>query len=251
MSVPKPIGDPKLLSRPINRNPRFSDVDSVVDTGSTINTVQRVRESEVSVKRNPGENFRRLRPGTVVRLVAAAQQPPQERDADDYALPAPPPATKVLLLDVRDRDEYDACHISSAMHYPAMMLNRSTNQFPAELLAFKNKENHLVVIYDLEEEIVTARKVGNVFFERGFDNIAVISGGLKEFVQEHSDMITGPPPCPIIPRKTVRTPLSSAARGPRDLDAASTRATSVATSHKPKSLSTSLARRGDGGKSWR
>jgi centrosomal protein CEP41 len=248
MSVPKPIGDPNILTRRLNHNPKFSDVDSVVDSGTTVNTLQRQRESEVSVKRNPNEKFRRLRPSTVARVIVASMRPPEEPDTEGYALPQAPPALKILLLDLRERQDFDTCHIHTAVHYPAPMINRSTNNMTHELLAFKNKEGHLVVLYDLEEELVTTRNFANVFFERGFDNIGIISGGLKEFVQEHHDLISGPPPCPIVPRKP---PPPSASRRLGGNDAASTMATSV-NSHKPKSLSTSLARRNEStGSGWR
>jgi rhodanese-related sulfurtransferase len=248
MSVPKPIGDPKILSRRIERSHRFDDVDSVVDSGSTVNTVQRARESEVSVKRNPNEHFRRLRPSTVVRSIMAGQET-RERDGDDYGLPPPPPPLQMLLLDLREREAYDECRIQTAVHYPYAMINRSTNNLTAEMMAARNKANCLVVLYDLEEEIVCGRNIANVFFERGFDNVAIISGGLKAFASEASELLFGTPPFAVAPRKPSARRLPGG--GHSEMDAASTRATSVATSHKPKSLASSLARRTDGPKGWR
>ncbi|CAH8560112.1 unnamed protein product [Heterobilharzia americana] len=44
-----------------------------------------------------------------------------------------------LLLDVRDRDEYDACHIITARNYPIAMLSRSVNFETTEMLAYRNR----------------------------------------------------------------------------------------------------------------
>jgi centrosomal protein CEP41 len=246
MSIPRPIGDAKILERRLDRNPKYEEVDSVVDTGSNVNLVRRMKENEVSVKRNPNENFRRVRPANIARHISDLVFPVQR---DDF-MPPPPQPLRVLLVDVRDKEDYDACHLKTAVHYPPAMLNRSTNNLTPELLAFRNKDNAIIVVYDLEEEVVVGRKVANIFFERGFDNICILSGGLKEFVQDFVEFVDGIPPCPIIPRKKVEPRrLPSASANQLNVDVASTRATSV-TSHKPKSLATSLARRGDAVQSW-
>ena len=42
----------------------------------------------------------------------------------------------VLLLDVRDVDEYAVCHIGTAYRYPAATVNRTVNPFTPEMLSF-------------------------------------------------------------------------------------------------------------------
>lgn len=42
----------------------------------------------------------------------------------------------MLLLDIRDMEEYEKCHISGAMHYEAPRLTRSVNALTPEILAF-------------------------------------------------------------------------------------------------------------------
>jgi centrosomal protein CEP41 len=41
-----------------------------------------------------------------------------------------------LLLDLRDNDEYGACHLLDALHYPAPMLTRSVNPYLPEMYTF-------------------------------------------------------------------------------------------------------------------
>jgi centrosomal protein CEP41 len=80
-----------------------------------------------------------------------------------------------LLLDIRDKDEYDNCHIKTALNYPIAMLSRSINNETKELLAFKNQEGKIILIYDDDEKI--GPKAAATFVERGYDNLFMLSGG--------------------------------------------------------------------------
>lgn len=80
-----------------------------------------------------------------------------------------------LLLDIRDREEYSACHIITALNYPAAMLSRSVNNETKELLAYKNQPGKIIVIYDEDERI--AVKAATTFVQRGYDNLFMLSGG--------------------------------------------------------------------------
>ncbi len=83
--------------------------------------------------------------------------------------------TPYLLLDIRDRDEYNQCHIITALNYPAAMLSRSINNETKELLLFKNQPGKIILIYDDDERI--APKAATTFVERGYDNLFMLSGG--------------------------------------------------------------------------
>jgi centrosomal protein CEP41 len=267
MSVKKPIGDPNILQKKLVQNAKYEGVGSTVDTGITVNVTKALKDNEVSIKQQQGELFRRMRPSSLANLLAKKIQQAQmeeqlqnlsledqqhlrmamgQNDMPDFPLPPRVPPKDVLLLDLRERDQFEKCHIGSAISYEASYLSRAMNQFTREILSYKNKPNSIIVLYDLEEEIVVARKAANVFVERGFENIVILSGGLKEFVQEHSALIVGESPVPIIPKpqaviqgRRLLSSRSSNANG----DSSSTLGTSLATSHKPKSLSSSLARR--------
>ena len=88
-----------------------------------------------------------------------------------------------LLLDLRDKDEYDQCHMISALSYPTAMLSRSVNNETAELLAYKNQPGKIIVVYDDDEKI--APRAATTLVERGYDNLFLLSGGKSE-LDSHS-----------------------------------------------------------------
>lgn len=98
-----------------------------------------------------------------------------------------------LLLDIRDKDEYQRCHMITALHYPVAMLSRSVNNETPELLAYKNQPGKIVVVYDDDEKI--APKAAQTLVERGYDNLFLLSGGLKlAFKKFPEGLITGQVP---------------------------------------------------------
>uniref|UniRef100_A0A0X3NXL9 Centrosomal protein of n=1 Tax=Schistocephalus solidus TaxID=70667 RepID=A0A0X3NXL9_SCHSO len=87
-------------------------------------------------------------------------------------------ATKpYLLLDVRDSDDFNNCHIIGALNYPATMLSRCMNFETREMLAFRNRPNHIIILYDEDERI--APRVATILTQRGYDNVFLLAGGLK------------------------------------------------------------------------
>ena len=82
-----------------------------------------------------------------------------------------------LLLDVRDKDAYDACHIIGATSFPSAMLSRAQNYFTKEVLGYINKEGKIIIVYDSDEKI--AHAASTTMIERGVDNLFMLSGGLK------------------------------------------------------------------------
>lgn len=101
-----------------------------------------------------------------------------------------------LILDVRDKDEFDQCHIIGAVHFPIAMLSRTMNNFTREILEYKNCVGRIIILYDEDERL--ASTAATTMVERGFDNIFIISGGLKVIGQKIPEgLVTGtmPPSC--------------------------------------------------------
>ena len=80
-----------------------------------------------------------------------------------------------LLLDLRERDEYDTCHIISALNYPVAMLSRSVNNETREMLTYKNQPGKIIVVYDDDERL--CGKAATTMTQRGYDNLFLLSGG--------------------------------------------------------------------------
>ncbi|XP_071815432.1 centrosomal protein of 41 kDa-like isoform X2 [Apostichopus japonicus] len=119
---------------------------------------------------------------------------------DDLSTPRSDPSSAVpyLLLDIRDQDDFEKCHIISAKNYPAAMLSRAVNNYTNDILNYRNKPGRLIVIYDEDERIST--KAATTFAQRGFDNVFVLSGGLKVAAQKYPhSFITGTLPASCVP----------------------------------------------------
>ncbi|KAG5273021.1 hypothetical protein AALO_G00146660 [Alosa alosa] len=105
----------------------------------------------------------------------------------------PYPDCPYLLLDVRERDLYDQCHIISALSYPIATLSRTMNPFTKEVLNYKNVIGKIIIVYDEDERL--ASQAATTMCERGFENLFMLSGGLKVLTQTFPNgMTTGSVP---------------------------------------------------------
>ncbi|VDL89754.1 unnamed protein product, partial [Schistocephalus solidus] len=199
------------LQKKIPKNPRYEDVESSINTGASLTRyLRRVDEFNESrlhftliftdYKIKPDEIFRRMKMTTFVQLAVQVAEVNGvavspfysvicgigEIDVDSDRSPvlsSTSPllrdcATKpYLLLDVRDSDDFNNCHIIGALNYPATMLSRCMNFETREMLAFRNRPNHIIILYDEDERI--APRVATILTQRGYDNVFLLAGGLK------------------------------------------------------------------------
>ncbi|KPA82384.1 hypothetical protein ABB37_03462 [Leptomonas pyrrhocoris] len=242
MSVHAAIGDKDVLQRRTTTNAKYNGVQAVVESGVTAQVAQYMKESKIKTKQQPGELFKRTRTDAVASYLRG-QEPKVALEDGGFAHPMDEyggaesgegkQTIDYLLLDCRDLEHYEACHIKTALHYPKIKLHHATSPFLPEMYVFRNKENKRIVLYDLEEEAVVP--IANVMFQKGVDNVSIIAGGLREFAQDYAAMLTGPCPVPIVPRDVRMKRRADEATLARS-EARSTM------SHKPKALSSSLAR---------
>ena len=69
---------------------------------------------------------------------------------------------------------------TAAELYPYATLTRASNNLSPSILQYANKEPaSIIVIYDNDER--QASLTGAIFFEKGFDNVYVLTGGLAAF----------------------------------------------------------------------
>ncbi|KAJ8269041.1 hypothetical protein COCON_G00116480 [Conger conger] len=110
----------------------------------------------------------------------------------------PYPDCPYVLLDVRDKEEYDQCHIISAYSYPIATLSRTMDPYTKEVLEYKNASGKIIILYDEDERIASI--AATTMFERGFENVFMLSGGLKVIAQKFPEgMTTGTIPCLLSP----------------------------------------------------
>ncbi|XP_005094416.1 centrosomal protein of 41 kDa [Aplysia californica] len=102
-----------------------------------------------------------------------------------------------LLLDVRDRDAFEECHIITAKNYPTAMLARSVNYETKDMLRYKNQPGKIILVYDEDERI--SHRASTTLVERGYDNLFMLSGGLKVAYKLFPDgLVTGTIPAAIL-----------------------------------------------------
>ena len=83
--------------------------------------------------------------------------------------------TGFLLLDLREPEEYEFWRLKEAVLYPAANISR--DKMIPELYRFKNKADKLIIIYMGDERKGCA--AANLFVEKGYDNIFLLSGGIE------------------------------------------------------------------------
>lgn len=102
----------------------------------------------------------------------------------------PYPDCPFLLLDVRDRDSYQQCHIVGAYSYPIATLSRTMNPYSNDILEYKNAHGKIIILYDDDERL--ASQAATTMCERGFENLFMLSGGLKVLAQKFPEgLVTG------------------------------------------------------------
>lgn len=131
---------------------------------------------------------------------------------DDIQAPKPSielPDCPFLLLDVRDEEEFEKCHIQLAKCFPKARLSRATNQFTPEVLSFKGRPEKMIVLYcDYGKYSAEAAQM---FAERGFDNIFLLHDGLATFAEEYPNLVGPQAPPPVLSQSKKATAQQSAA----------------------------------------
>ncbi|NXA13828.1 CEP41 protein, partial [Sapayoa aenigma] len=131
---------------------------------------------------------------TLQSVISGVGEMDMEKDSpkkeDSHPEDLPYPNCPFLLLDVRDRDAYDQCHIVGAYSYPIATLSRTMNPYTNSILEYKNAHGKIIVVYDNDERL--ASQAATTMCERGFENLFLLSGGLKVLAQKIPEgLITG------------------------------------------------------------
>lgn len=85
--------------------------------------------------------------------------------------------SEFVLVDVRESDDHAKWSIQQSVNSPfTLMMQDKWNQ---QMVGFKNKMEKLIIIYHLDEK--NGIRVASHLFEKGYDNIYLLSGGVEEF----------------------------------------------------------------------
>mmetsp|Transcript_2404 Transcript_2404/g.3674 ORF Transcript_2404/g.3674 Transcript_2404/m.3674 type:complete len:243 (-) Transcript_2404:124-852(-) len=210
----------KATEKKVPQNPKYANVQSSIDTGASARKVTTVSEKAVAKRRD--EIFKRIKQSTLARLIKENEQSESiyalggdDGPVDDRASAASvaggvsvagtmisqvgsvvsvcetdvsvQQAKSMLLLDVREPDEFAACHIQSAQNYPMRML--AQDRVTPELHRFKSESDKLLVIYHNTDR--STADPATTFIEKGFQNVYAVSGGLQEFFENYPECCEG------------------------------------------------------------
>lgn len=88
---------------------------------------------------------------------------------------------------MRDSEDYELYHIKEAVSYPAPNIGR--DKIIPDLFRFKNQPDKLIIIYMQDERKGTT--VAQVFFEKGYENVYLLSGGIDQFLEDFHEHVEG------------------------------------------------------------
>lgn len=99
-------------------------------------------------------------------------------------------ARDLVLLDLREPDEFAKCHLPMAESYPVTKLNR--DQFSPDLLRCKRDTGKLLVVYHINDAQTAA--AASLFVQKGWENTHCLSGGFEELVASYPEVLQGDVP---------------------------------------------------------
>lgn len=212
------VPNDKVLNKKVPENPKYRHVKPAIDTGNNVRKqIDELKEKQKNCQHKKNEVFKRIKFSTFIKLTLAvatdllmnesitvhpesSQEMPKAKSVDRRSIAnvlmgigeldvanekrkvfssplKPSKQMPYLLLDVRDREAFSQCHIITAKSYPSAMLSRSAGYEIEELKQFKNYPHNLIILYD-EDEVIAVR-VATTLVERGYENVFLLSGGLK------------------------------------------------------------------------
>jgi len=191
---------------------KYAHITGRLNTGLTMSKVKVITVREFSRRRN--EIYYRLQPDMLEALYSEYEQRDgggeslghmgsqsdrrgptiithQESDRSEYDRP-------YLILDMRDESDFAKGHLLHARSFPHQLLRR--DQLHPDVYQFRNKEEHLIILYCDKEEI--SRDAAKIMVDRGIDNIFLLTGGIFEFVSKHPYRMEGEMPhLPVSPNR--------------------------------------------------
>lgn len=182
------------------KSDKYSHIQGTLDTGMTVGKVKFVTAREYSKRRD--EIFFRINKTQVYELYNEYEADEYESIAESrggdlrivtHSESAEPVYNKpYLILDVRDTESFNTCHLLQARSFPYTLLRR--DQLHPEIYNFRNKPETLIIVYCDDEKI--SRDTAKLLVDRGTDNVYLLTGGMSEFASSFPAFLEGIPPSP-------------------------------------------------------
>ena len=202
------------LDKKIPVNPRYANVSPVIDTGAKLKSETPV--SDKYIARRKGEVFKRIGAGALAALLnkedaaeniyqSSSNSSPAVTAVTDPEAPLQPP--ELFIMDVRSEEDYNQCHIKSAINYPIQKIHRDEISVTLYKLKRKQQGRHLVVYHTDDKNSIPA---GIAMAEKGWEEVLMLSGGLEEFEKKFPGWVDGS--LPTRPTSAGSRPSSAAGR---------------------------------------
>ena len=94
---------------------------------------------------------------------------------------------KFLLVDLREPEEFEEFRIKESINMPYYQISR--DKYPNDMYMMKNQTDKMIICYGLDERSSTASC--QLLFQKGFDNIYMLTGGIEEFVKSYAEYCEG------------------------------------------------------------
>jgi rhodanese-related sulfurtransferase len=92
---------------------------------------------------------------------------------------------KFITLDMRSPEEYAKGYVARAVNFPAHKIQNDLLFGP--MGRYKNKPDVMIVCYMDDERHGT--QAAKLIFEKGYDNVYLMSGGFTAFKKQFPDMV--------------------------------------------------------------
>ena len=224
-TIAQKYGDKGAQDKKLKENPKYKQISKVVDTGNTIKSSQFMSDQLIAKRKN--EMFKRVKCSTIIKLIKASeakqtesiynlgsgeqninQTEDQKDDNQSVAsqqtaksnitnVTAVTYATEMLgnlseidfiILDLREECDYERIHLREAISFPAVNISR--DKFTNQLIMMKNKPGKMIILYHNDER--NGIPYANNFFQKGYDNVYFLSGGIEEFAKNFPEHLEGP-----------------------------------------------------------
>ena len=173
-----------------------------LDTGMTVDKVKFV--SSQQFRKRQDEIFFRLKKEQLYSLYCEYEADEYEDIAENeigdygphivtYTQEDKPKYEKpYLILDVREREEYEEFRLLQSRSFPYVYLRQ--DRVHPELGNFKNKEAHLIIIVCRDDRM--GSDAAKILVDRGADNVYLLSCPVNEFAQDYPAFAEGDVPAP-------------------------------------------------------